>query len=220
MSAFVDITGRKYGLLTALHRVENGPRGHPRWACACECGQQTTAYAFQLKSRKRLQSCGCAVKSRKPRPPKAERVTDIPEYRIWNGIMQRCHNPKRDNYPWYGGRGIRVCERWHDFRKFLEDIGARPSLQHTIDRIDSDGHYEPSNCRWATKDQQSSNTRRNVYVTLDGERMTLMQASDKVRVVSYTTALTRIRSGWDPHEALHTPPVTSYYRQRKARSAA
>lgn len=82
-----------------------------------------------------------------------------PEYRTWQMMKNRCHNPKADNWELYGGRGIMVCDDWHDFNLFLEDMGRRPSLLYTLDRIDVDGHYCKQNCKWATKGQQSQNRR-------------------------------------------------------------
>src|SRR6185312_10608693 len=97
----------------------------------------------------------------------------------WRRMLLRCNNPKSTGYQHYGGRGIRVCDRWMDFQTFLADMGEPPQGM-SIDRINNDGNYEPSNCRWATRQEQNSNTSRNVYVTVDGRRATL---ADLARLV-------------------------------------
>lgn len=103
------------------------------------------------------------------------------EYRSWYGMIQRCYNPKHDNYHRYGGRGIQVCNHWQQsFKNFLTDMGPRPTPRHSIDRIDNDGHYEPGNCRWATIEEQSNNKSTTLRVKLDnGETVTSKQLRDR-----------------------------------------
>lgn len=102
-----------------------------------------------------------------------------PEYHTWRNMKTRCTNPKANNYPRYGGRGIRVCARWESFANFIEDMGLRPP-GHSIDRIDSDGDYSPENCRWATAEAQQNNKRNNVYHNYGGEKLTVPQIARKV----------------------------------------
>lgn len=128
-------------------------------------------------------------------------------YRVWRDIINRCENPNRRFYPIYGGRGITICARWrHSFQTFVADVGPRPSLKHSIDRIDNDGNYEPSNVRWATRTEQVNNRRNTRFVEYRGQRMPL---TDAVRaagsVIHREAAWIRIKTGWPAEQALETP---------------
>ena len=96
-----------------------------------------------------------------------------PLYCTWCSMRDRCNNPHDENYFRYGARGIKVCERWASFETFVADMGPKPTPKHTLDRIDNDGPYDPSNCRWATRQEQALNTRRNRWITIDGETQTI-----------------------------------------------
>lgn len=125
-----------------------------------------------------------------------------PEYRVWCGMIYRCENKRSKSYHNYGGRGIKICERWRsDFNNFLEDMGPRPSLAHSIERLDSNKDYEPGNCKWATPMEQGNNTRRNKIVEVDGERMTLAQAAHR-RGLHYPTVKSRLLRGMALEKAL------------------
>ncbi len=124
---------------------------------------------------------------------------------IWRKIKLRCTSPSCDVYPYYGGRGIRICDRWmDDFDSFLLDMGPRPSPLHTVERIDNDGHYEKSNCRWATRAEQMSNTRRNVYAVVNGEKVTLSEACRRLGL-NLNGVRYRLRIGWTVDRALSEP---------------
>lgn len=134
-------------------------------------------------------------------------------YRRWVHIRQRCENPKDAGFCDYGGRGIKVCQRWRDsFVAFLEDVGEPPSVDHSIDRIDNDGHYEPGNVRWATASVQQRNTRRSKLVTIDGVTKTLTEWVEESDI-EYGVALYRINAGWEPRRALTEPPRVFSTRQ-------
>jgi hypothetical protein len=125
----------------------------------------------------------------------ATRKAKSPEYIIWIALRQRCKNPRSDAYAYYGGRGIKVCDRWDEFAAFLEDMGPRPSPRHSIDRWPNpNGDYEPGNCRWATRKEQANNTRRNILVSVRGDEMTLKQAVEKYGGY-YPAVIRKIRQG-------------------------
>jgi hypothetical protein len=133
------------------------------WECRCECGQATRVTTSQICGKRPSRSCGCLTADKtierntkhglagKDRPP---------EYEVWRAMRRRCGNARCEDYPNYGGRGISVCERWNDFIIFYADMGSRPTPSYSIDRIDVNGNYEPSNCRWATPKEQRANQRR------------------------------------------------------------
>lgn len=128
-----------------------------------------------------------------------------PTYRSWGGMKDRCLQRAHASFSYYGGRGITVCSRWMKFTNFLKDMGERPSGT-TLDRIDTNGNYEPSNCRWATRHQQDNNRRSNVIVEYRGERMTLTEACEKSGL-TFNTAWNRLRHyGWSS-DKLFIPPI-------------
>ena len=163
MGKKVDIKGQVFGKLTVLgdfgYRTMSGSI---KWRCRCECGNITYAIAARLKKGRRV-SCGCSRAETARKNAKHGHNTGkwSPTYCSWVAMAQRCTNENHESYYLYGARGIKICDRWKDFRNFLEDMGERPKGK-TIDRISSDGHYEPRNCRWATPIQQGRSNRRNV----------------------------------------------------------
>ena len=155
-------------------------------------------------------SCGCGPKGRPP----LHGMSHHPLYAVHQGMVQRCTRPWHKAWKDYGGRGIRVCERWVDFRAFVADVGASYSPGLTLDRRDNDGDYEPGNCRWATPLEQHNNTRANTFIVTPRGGMTLAQAA-RAYVIPYSRMLGRLAAGWSLQRALGisetstTPPTAA-----------
>ena len=131
-------------------------------------------------------------------------------YRVWSNMKARCHNKNAPNYSMYGARGIKVCERWHDFALFLQDMGDKPDGL-TLERKDNGGNYEPSNCRWATPQEQSRNTRRNRKLTYKGETLLLADWADKLHIHRATLWSRLSRSKWPIDLALSTKQQSGHF---------
>lgn len=169
--------GEEIALLTVLGFSDSG-RYH--WSFLCRCGRTASIY-YASVLRGHTTSCGCY------RPDKtihgnARRGNFSAEYRAWAGMKTRCENPKADNFARYGGRGVRLCDRWHTFENFLSDMGPKPSPKHSLDRINNDGDYEPGNCRWATQHEQGRNRRNNVQISFRGETLVLADWAKRIGI--------------------------------------
>lgn len=171
-----DLTGRTFGKLTVVERAPNrGGRVH--WRCSCECGAETTVAAHTL-SCGHTTSCGCAVGALFKR---SHGLRESRTYNIWCHMKGRCGVPTNVDYRHYGARGITVCERWLSFENFVADMGEAPA-GYSIERKDTNGNYEPSNCVWIPATEQPRNTRRSRYALLNGERMIFSDVARKLNV--------------------------------------
>lgn len=169
MSGLINITGTKYNKLTVLYKVKAKSKASAYWLCKCDCGQETVVAGCKLKSGS-TKSCGCHRKTlfnnRKHGMANKTRT-----YRTWKEMRQRCLNPNSDKAKWYSKRGITICDRWlTSFEAFLKDMGERPEKK-SLDRIDVNGNYEPSNCRWATQKEQMNNTQVQARKRTEVERI-------------------------------------------------
>lgn len=197
LSARTDLSGLVFGRLVVISSSSEQKRGHRFWLCRCECGVERLVRGDWLR-RGACTSCGC----NQGRPTHGGGRTRL--YAVWASMRARCERPSDTAYKAYGARGIKVCERWAtSFAAFRDDMGPQPTSAHSVDRIDNDGPYAPWNCRWATRAQQLRNTRRNVFLTVFGERKPLIDwAADPRCVVSYGVLCQRVRSGMGALEAL------------------
>lgn len=194
-----DLAGQRFNMLVARNFLGSdrvGAQARRIWECVCDCGSVVAVSAALLKRLEKF-SCGCTPASRK------HGMTNTPTYRIWSAMHDRCRNPANRFFHRYGGRGVKVCERWggpDGFANFLADMGEKPSGL-SIDRIDNDGHYTPENCRWATTGQQTSNRASTRLITFDGETMMLKAWAQRIGI-SPTTLSLRLKRGWPLADAL------------------
>ena len=196
MAIPIDITGVRFGRLVALRRI-GSMNGKSLWEFRCDCGKLHQAKAGDVRH-SGTQSCGCLKNCR-------HGLSTSPEYQTWFGMLMRCYNPKRRYFRYYGGRGITVCDRWRNsFDDFLSDMGPRPSLEYSIDRINNNGNYEPGNCRWILKSEQSKKRRNNVLITKDGTTHSMAEWCRILRI-SKGCVWHRIKSGMTPLDAISKP---------------
>jgi hypothetical protein len=197
--------GARFGRLVVLGDATPDGRGQSVWLCRCDCGVTKPQRAGGLKAGKSV-SCGCAKKERASVMNRSHGMSKSPTYSVWLAMRIRCKDETFHEYARYGGRGIKVCERWDaDFKNFLADMGVRPAGL-TLDRIDNDGDYEPGNCRWSTRREQGANTSQNVKVTAFGETKTAAEWADDQRcVASRKTLYSRLSSDWSAERALLEP---------------
>lgn len=186
-----DLTNKTFGYLTVLQLSEdqgNGKKPIVKWSCLCKCGKVITVKSDSLISGHTV-SCGC--KKITHGFANKERL-----YNTWKCMRQRCNNPNNKSYPNYGGKGVKICEEWNDysiFRSWALNNGYTDEL--SIDRINSNGNYEPSNCRWANDKVQMNNQTRNRKILFEGKEYTMSQLAEKFGL-SYSAMQHRIERGW------------------------
>ena len=183
--------GARFGRLTV---IEVPAKGRRNVRCQCECGSVGTYRGSSIKSGD-TRSCGCLQRELQSMRQKSHGMSDTPEYKAWGNMKERCYRPKHISYPHYGGKGIKVCDRWlNSFEAFYADLGPRPSINHSIDRIDPNKDYGPENCRWATPPEQQNNKTSNVLVEFKGEQLTLAEAA-RATDIPYDRLYKRLKQG-------------------------
>lgn len=202
----VDFTGKRFGRLLVFSKA---PKGRTQWVCKCDCGKVIVLSAYRLFKYK---SCGCLETENKKRLTDYTRTHGMSEtklYHTWRDMKERCYNPNYQYFDRYGGRGILVCDEWkNSFEKFRDWAFSVGYKEHpdtkwqSIDRIDVDGNYEPSNCRWITHKEQMRNTSRTVYVEYLGEKIPLSKFCEDNGITYSKFVTRRLKKGISAEQAL------------------
>lgn len=208
-----NIQGQRFGRWLVIADLGYGrSNGGNKVHCRCDCGVDRWVNRDSVRRGGTL-SCGCLTREVNARMRAEENRTHGDSataiYKIWVGMVQRCERKRAISYPRYGGRGISVCTRWREsFEAFRDDVGPRPSPEHTIDRIDGDGNYEPGNVRWSDWKQQNRHTSGTHVLEHGGERLCISEWAEKTGIPAPVIGY-RIRSGWSVERAL-TQPKQAY----------
>lgn len=220
-----DLTGRRFGRLLVLNRSENNTNyNKPKWICQCDCGN-IVEIAGNCLTTGWTRSCGCLKAELDHKRTKTHGDTVSGKttrlYTIWSDIKQRCLNKNNPAYPYYGGRGIRICNEWAEdysiFREWAYNNGyndAAGKYECTIDRIDTNKDYCPDNCRWVSMKIQGNNTRRNHIITFNNESHTISEWADMTGI-KYKTIMSRLKLNWSIKDTL-TIPSKSVHRYKEA----
>lgn len=202
MVAFIDLTGQRFERWTVLTKASTKNRSI-QWGCICDCGTEKIVAGASLRTGN-SKSCGClTVEAAIARnvANKKHGMSYTKTHQVWSAMKERCINSSHQAFSRYGGRGIKVCQRWlESFQNFLDDMGEPPPGM-SLDRKDVDGNYEPSNCRWATDTEQANNRRNTIYVEFDGRTQSVADWAREVGI-PHKTLKHRIKTGWMPEKAL------------------
>lgn len=204
-----DLTGQKFGRLTVTGKCKVEGRSGLAWHCQCDCGKPTSK-PIVTSSLLRLttQSCGCLMVERVKETNSTHKLTLSPTYISWKSMWSRCTYKKHKSYKYY--KNFVPVDRWKVFENFLHDMGQRPSLNHSLDRIDNSKGYFPENCRWSSRFEQQFNRDVTIVVEINGQSLSLRQAAI-INNINYGTVKRRVRSGISPIDAV-TKPVRSKFR--------
>lgn len=200
MRKATSVIGDRFGFLTISNEIEKVNKQRVV-VCLCDCGLVKTVLLPNLRAG-HTKSCGCIQKAAVKASNSTHGLSASREHISWASMKARCSDSSRPDYGHYGGRGISFCKEWTRFEAFLADMGERPKGT-SLDRIDVNGNYEPSNCRWATAEQQANNKRVNRIIDINGGSQTLAQACAS-KNLNYKTVHQRLRRGWTIEKALST----------------
>lgn len=202
-----NLINQKFGRWTVIRGAGRAKCGSILWLCLCKCGNKKSIVGYALK-KGTTNSCGCLQKemlsTRRTTHGHTKNHKSSKTYATWRGLIGRCINFKDKNYHYYGGRGIKVNKRWMKFPNFLKDMGNPPSNKHMIDRIDNDGNYCKSNCRWTTIDESNRNKRGVLIITHNNVTQCAAEWA-REKNLNYKTLNWRLSHGWSIEKALTTP---------------
>jgi hypothetical protein len=191
----LELAGQKFSRWLVLEKGDLDHRGNVLWLCRCDCGTERFVRGSEIYLGNST-SCGCTRRR--------HGMTKTRTFKSWDSMKQRCLNPNSPDYSRYGGLGITVCERWlSSFENFLADMGERPDGK-SLDRIDNDGNYEPSNCRWATASEQQFNKKANLKLEYQGQIRSIVDLSSESGV-PLKILRWRLDNGWNTARAIETP---------------
>ena len=207
MGTKINLEGQTFGRLKVIKEADpfhSSGRTRRMWLCQCDCGNTLVVRGENLKGGN-TKSCGCYQKTQVSQSNGTHHMSRTRLYYIWQGMKERCCNPNSKPFPDYGGRGITICDEWLNFIGFKDwayENGYQDDL--TLDRINNDGNYEPSNCRWTDLFTQGRNKRNNRLMTFNGETHCLSEWVE-ITGIKYGTLLTRIMNGWTVEDTLTKP---------------
>lgn len=195
------VVGNTYGYFEVVKFVGRNQHGNLQFRCLCKCGKERVVLGCNLLGGTNP-SCGCFKKEILNARNYRHGGANKPEYGVWVCLRARCCNPNSDDWDSYGGRGIKVCNRWKDFAAFFEDMGERPSEKHTLERVDNSLGYSPSNCIWASRKVQGRNKRNIPLFKYKGEFKCVAEWAE-IYGIHPETLRKRLRKGWSIHDALN-----------------
>lgn len=203
MTKRLELTGCVFGRLTVIEYAGNSRAGQSLWRCRCDCGKETVVLGRNLKGGV-TSSCGCLLREQSSARITARNLTHGQTgtrlYKVRGEMRRRCENEHAQNYPLYGGRGVKVCERWLKFEAFFEDMREGYARGLTLDRIDVNGGYCKENCRWVTAEEQAQNRRNTILIAGVSLRKYCRDNG-----ISYDMAYQRTRRGWTAEDAVSLP---------------
>lgn len=208
MGTLNDLTGKRFERLTVLERAGSSAHKKALWRCVCDCGNEVVVIGSHLLNGN-THSCGCYKRDKTIECRVSHGKSKTRLYHIWKNMRQRCRNPHKPDYCYYGGKGVTVCDKWDDFTcfsKWAKDNGYRDDL--TLDRIDVNGNYCPENCRWVSMTEQARNMSRNRIITYKGESHCLSEWGEILGISAKVLGHRINTYGWTVDRAFTTPVAT------------